>query len=187
MSPNIADMPVLPDAPACRGFNSAVFVAPTITTPDGRRIPLGSFRGRTTVASIQGPIQDPVTYSRWFDSLRKGDNVFIRNPRTGRRESLDAEEMKRIVVGNRRWRIVKDKIGNIEEPQWVDFIDSETLKLMKISDLKRETTAELFIRRQLMNEVLRNREREIAIAFANDPELIKRVTGIGLARQKPEE
>jgi SPP1 gp7 family putative phage head morphogenesis protein len=114
---DIALMPILPDAPNCRGTNSPVLV-PEFDL-------FGDFRKQSKIASVDGPIDDPGTYSVWFNQ--------------------QDETRQARIVGRRRLNLVKKKL-NGQPVEFSNFIDPDTQKMISVKALGNEDFGELLAR-----------------------------------------
>lgn len=139
----IDGMPELPDEPNCRGSYSPVLEPEFNIFADG---PM-------TVASQDGPIEDPTTYDRWFRD--------------------QSEERKIKIVGRQRWGIMQRKLT---EPTFLDFLDPRTLRFKPASSLRRESAEAYAQRRAELDRIIQRIEQAARAAFS--PTVAKPPTGI---------
>lgn len=90
-------------------------------------------------------IPDPAAYDQWFDQAD--------------------EAARRLAVGSRRYGEMAANVKGVRDPEWTDFIDPKTGKLLSRNALSSETDAERAERKNEVAQVIREREamiREIA-------------------------
>lgn len=109
--------PTLPDEPNCRGTYTMV-----LKPRDGL---LDVIEPRHPIASsIDGPVKDPGTYSKWFDKQN--------------------ETRKARIAKRGRWRVTKEKLGR--QPKWKELINPEDGRLIRMKRLAGETKSEILDR-----------------------------------------
>ena len=129
-APTIDELPLLPDEPNCRCYTTPVLTPPEKFDSDPNlRVKFQNAAGKA--------INDPEVYTQWFD--RQHD-----------RRKMD-------VVGVRRFRTIKDQLGNIRKPDFLDFISPEDGKLLPIAKLKDEDLRQRTERRIKLAALIQNR------------------------------
>lgn len=109
--PSIVQLPVLPDEPNCRCFDSPVLKEPAEFKNDPAL--------RAEFANAAGDmIPDPGVYTQWFDRADRGRRM--------------------MAVGARRYQSMEKQLAGLRQPQWSDFINGEG-KLMGVTALRAET------------------------------------------------
>lgn len=109
--PSIDQLPVLPDEPNCRCFDSPVLKEPEEFKNDPAL--------RAEFQNAAGAmIPDPSVYTQWFERADRGRRM--------------------MAVGVKRYQSMEKQLAGQREPQWTDFIDPEG-RLLGITALRAET------------------------------------------------
>lgn len=135
---SIDDLPILPDEPNCRCWSVPILAPPEEVASDP---------GLTATFANAGEenIPDPAAYDQWFNQAD--------------------EAARRLAVGSRRYGDMAGNLRGVRDPEWTDFIDPKTGKLLSRNALSSETDAERAERKNEVAQVIREREamiREIA-------------------------
>jgi SPP1 gp7 family putative phage head morphogenesis protein len=134
-SPSIDIAPDLPDEPNCRCGDVVVMSTPAEIEADPQ---LRAEFQRLGAAAIP----DPESYEKWF------------------RQSGEAERI--IAMGKRRYNAIKAKWSGIREPNYFDFVDGDTGKLMPVKSLLNETDNQRAERQRKLGELISSRSELIA-------------------------
>ena len=110
-TPNVEQLPALPDEPNCRCYDAPVLKEPEEFASDP------AFRAEFVNASGDS-IPDPDTYSQWFETADRGRQM--------------------MAVGVKRYQSMERQLAGQRKPQWTDFIDRDG-KLMSVQALRAET------------------------------------------------
>lgn len=133
--PGMDELPVVPDEPNCR-----CWTAPIMTTPEEYRDDPAM---RAMFENGAGDnIPDPTAYDKWF-------------------EQADEQDQK-LAVGSGRWNAMDDMLGGVRKPEWTDFVDPSTGRLMTRNDLRAESEADRAARKAEVEKVIREREALIS-------------------------
>jgi len=158
--------PMVPDEPNCRCDDQPV-VADIPGVFDGGTEP-------AVVASVDGPIEDPVVFGNWFD----------------RQEPV----RQRRIVGTRRFSLVKRKLDDLgagQDPTWPNFYMPDDGTLVPMRRLAAESVGEMMTRTELNirgiveRTVVLQREKSLAPIIAESLEKLTPIEKeIAAARQQ---
>jgi|SRR3990172_8870366 len=148
--PNVSRMPALPDEPNCRGTYTPVMrTLAEVLARSGQVIPDLPRFGPGTVASKYGPIPDPGTFARWFDT----------------RASL-ADRQK--LVGFTRWNAMWNKLRGVRSPTFADFHDQEG-RLIPLREIEEQSVLQIEIRREAMDRWTQSYSAQVALELSAFP------------------
>lgn len=133
-TPSIDEMPDLPDEPNCRCWDAPVLKPPDEFLDDP--VVMASFLNDDGLA-----IPDPAVYDQWFDAAPVG--------------------AQKDAVGVARYNTMAATLGNARKPEWSDFLDPTTAKLLSPTTLRGETDQERAERKEAVNATMRERENLI--------------------------
>lgn len=128
-------LPMLPDEPNCRCWST-----PVLRPPPGLE---NNPALQAAFANVGGEgIPDPTTYDQWFNAVGEG--------------------RRKLAVGSRRYDAVKALLNGQREPEWTDFIDAETGKILSVDTLRNESPIDRILRKQGVNSLIAARRDAIA-------------------------
>lgn len=133
-TPSVDDMPFVPDEPNCRCYTS-----PIVRTRNNimSRIHSGDF----SFSAQGGEIKDPGTFGKYWEK--------------------QSDKFQKKIVGPSRWKEVTDKLPSGSKPQFVDFFDPDSGRLVPRLKLERESLDDLLNRRQTLNTAINQREQQL--------------------------
>lgn len=94
--------------------------------------------------AVSGPQFDPVSMQRVFDTW--------------------TDRQRRTLIGARRYKVVADKLAGVRRPQFADFIDPKTGRLLPTQHLRGEELWRLDQRAAVARDVISRRAADVATA-----------------------
>lgn len=127
----LSEMPDLPDEPNCRCWSTPILTPPEELKTDP------TLREALRTTSGAG-VPDPASYDDWWRNA--------------------TEPEKKIVVGVKRYNLVRDKVSEFRPPEFDDFVDPEG-RLLDVEKLASESELDRQARKQRVRSEIERRKR----------------------------